>query len=173
MDVVKDPGNMQDAEQTFERLVAEYQTLLLRTCYLYLKDAALAEDAVQETFLKAYRSMHTWREECSEKTWLCRIAVNTCRDMRRGRWFRYTDRSVTPDMLPVAAHCNLQEEKLIIDVMNLPRRLREVVILYYYQGMDTSEIAQALSIARTSVSDRLARARKQLRIILEEEENEG
>ena len=169
MSVNKGPDNMESAEPMLERLVTEYQTQLLRICYMYLKDMTLAEDAVQETFFKAYRSMETWRGDCSEKTWLCRIAVNTCRDMLRSRWFRYTDRKVTPDMLPAAEAYEPQEETLVVEVMNLPRKLREVVLLYYYHGMDVNDIAKALGIARTSVSDRLSRARKALRVTLEEE----
>ena len=56
-------------------------------CYAMLRDAEQAKDAVQETFVKAYRAMDDWRGACSEKTWLTRIAVNTCRDMRRSAWF--------------------------------------------------------------------------------------
>lgn len=79
-DAMKEGGRH---EQTLNRLVERYQTDLLRMCYLNLRDAELARDAVQETFLKAYRSMEHFRGDCQEKTWLMRIAINTCRDMRR------------------------------------------------------------------------------------------
>ena len=65
-------------KQRLTRLVRQYQTDLLRICYIQLHDTALAEDAVQETYLKAYRSMPAFRGDCSEKTWLMRIAVNVC-----------------------------------------------------------------------------------------------
>lgn len=71
----------ENARQRLVRLVEQYQTDLLRLCYIQLHDTALAEDAVQETFIKAYRSFPSFRGDCSEKTWLMRIAVNTCRDM--------------------------------------------------------------------------------------------
>lgn len=71
MEVVKGPDSVR--EQTLCRMVEQNQTDLLRMCYLYLHDAALAEDAVQETFLKAYRAMDGFREECNEKTWLVRM----------------------------------------------------------------------------------------------------
>ena len=73
-------------DSAFELLVAQNQEKLLRTCYLYLRDRQLAEDAVQETFLKAYRSLPAFRGDSSEKTWLMRIAVNTCRDLYRSEW---------------------------------------------------------------------------------------
>ena len=135
---------------------------------MYLRDQEQAKDAVQETFFKAYRNLDTFRGESAEKTWLMKIALNTCRDMRKTSWFLHMDRRVTPEMLPEASVPFKEiEEGLIVDVMNLPFRLREVVLLYYYQSMDTNEIAQTMGIARSSVSGRLQRAREKLRDILE------
>lgn len=168
MGVSPGPDGTQEQVIMFERLVTEYQTSLLRTCYLYLHDQAQAEDAVQETFFKAYRSLGTFRGESSDKTWLMKIAINTCHDMRKTGWFRHIDHKITPEMLPeTSTPAFKMEDDLIIQVMNLPRKLMEVVLLYYYQNMDTTEIAQALEIARSSVSSRLQRARKELRTVLE------
>ena len=69
-------------EQELARLVDAYQSSLRRMCCAILRDRTLAEDAVQETFLKAYKALDTFRKESSEKTWLMRIAINTCRDFR-------------------------------------------------------------------------------------------
>lgn len=168
MGVVQGPDSNQDQNERFERLVNQFQASLLRTCYMYLRDREQAEDAVQETFFKAYRNFGAFRGESAEKTWLMKIAINTCRDMRRTGWFLHMDRRMTPEMLPDASVPFEEiEEGLIVEVMNLPLRLREVVLLYYYQNMDTNEIAQTLGIARSSVSGRLQRARKKLREILE------
>ena len=166
MAAVKDPDSRRD--QTIERLIEDYQTPLLRLCCLQLGDKALAEDAVQETFLKAYRGFEHFRGESSAKTWLCRIAVNVCRDMARSAWFRHMDRRVTLDMLPEAATQPADEDiDLTLAIMNLPRKLREAIILYYYQDMGTEEIAEALGIAQSSVSNRLKRGREKLRQALE------
>ena len=168
MGVVQGPDSNQNQNERFERLVNQFQTSLLRTCYMYLRDQEQAKDAVQETFFKAYRNLGTFRGESAEKTWLMKIAVNTCHDMRKTGWFRHMDRRVTPEMLPEASVPFQEfEEGLIVEVMNLPLRLREVVLLYYYQNMDTNEIAETLGIARSSVSGRLQRARKKLRDVLE------
>lgn len=172
MDVVTGPDRIQpeneDKDQAIERLVETYQTALLRTCFLYLHDQELARDAVQETFLKAYRSWDAFRGESSEKTWLTKIAVNQCRDEQKSAWFRHVNRRVALDRLPPASvPFAPREESLIADVMRLPKKLREVTILYYYQGMNVNEIAQALGIRHSSVSERLGRAREKLRDLLE------
>lgn len=168
MSNVKGPDGAQVRDEAFEALVSQHQAALLRTCFLYLKDRALAEDAVQETFLKAYRSMGNFRGESSQRTWLMRIALNTCRDLSRSGWFRFMDRRYTPDMLPEAsAPFTREEEDLVSAVMQLPRKHREVILLHYYQGMSTIEIADSLGIAQSSVSGRLKRAREKLRALVE------
>lgn len=166
MEAVKDPDSRRD--QTIERLITQHQTSLLRLCYVQLQDQALAEDAVQETFLKAYKGFDSFRGDSSEKTWLTRIAVNTCRDFQRGGWFKHTDRRVTPDMLPVGTiQPDTDDLDLSLAVMKLPRKMREAILLYYYQDMSTEEIAETLGIAQSSVSNRLRRGREKLRKLLE------
>lgn len=166
MSVVMGPDS--DQSQALYRLVEQYQTALLRLCYVSLGDRAQAEDAVQETFLKAYQALRSFRGDCSEKTWLVRIAVNTCRDMQRSAWFRHIDRRVTPDQLPPASTpFEEKDEELTMEVMRLPRKLREAVMLYYYQDMGVGEIAASLGVAPSTVSNRLKMARKKLRTRLE------
>jgi len=154
-----------------ERIVAMmniYGREIKRLCYLYLRDRALAEDAAQETFLKAYKALPRYREQCSEKTWLGRIAVNTCRDMLRTSWFRRVDRRITPDALPEQAVEDPESDDTVLQaVLALPRRYREAVILYYYEEMDVAEISGVLSTPEGTVKSRLSRARKQLSKTLE------
>jgi len=62
--------------ETLTRLMREHGNAIFRMCYLHLHDVQLAEDAAQETFLKAYRHLDSFRGDCSEKTWLTGIAIN-------------------------------------------------------------------------------------------------
>lgn len=94
MEVVKEPD---DWEKELTRMIEQYSSSLLNMCYIYLRDRELAEDALQETFLKAYRTRSSFRGDSHEKTWLTRIAINTCRDMRRSAWFTHVNRAVTPE----------------------------------------------------------------------------
>lgn len=165
METVKGPDSM---EETFERLVTLYQLPLLRLCYAYLHDRELAKDAVQETFMKVYRNLGSFDGRSSEKTWLNRIAINTCKDLRRSGWFRHMDRTVTPDMIPEKAYPVAErEESITVAVMELPVKLRETALLCWLQGMTSQEAADTLGISHQAVSSRLNRARRKLQSVLE------
>lgn len=174
MQNVKGPDANAAREELFCQLVERYQSSLLRMCCVYLKDNALAEDAVQETFVKAYRNLTTFRGESSEKTWLFHIAVNVCRDMKRGRWFKYIDRRVTPETLPIpSAMAEDDHEDLAQAIVLLPDKYKEVILLHYYQNMNLREIAQALGLSPSSVSNRLKKARERLRVLMERGNQHG
>lgn len=166
MSVVKGPDSERD--MSIRQMIDENQTALLRMCYLYLHDVQLAEDAVQETFIKAVRAWDSFRGEAGVRTWLTRIAMRTCMDMRRGFWFRRVDRRVTPEMLPDRAQeAEEGESALTLAVMNLPKKEREVILLYYYQDMNMKDIAETLGVTQPTVSYRLRRAKEKLRMELE------
>ena len=156
-------GNGPDRRSELDRLMEQYGSCLLRMSALYLKDADLAQDAVQETFLKAYRFLKDFRGEANERTYLTRIAINTCKDMLRTGWFRHVERRVTPEELPVRQTADPYHREVAAAVMNLPRKQREVTLLYYYQGMTMPEIADILHISQPAVTGRLKKAREQLK----------
>lgn len=135
-------------EQAFCRLVDQCQTALLRMCYMYLHNTALAEDAVQETFLKAYKAMAIYRGDGSEKAWLMRIAINTCRDVQRSTRFRYVDRRITPEIIhEPSIQVEDADEELTLAIMKLPKKLKEAIMLHYYQDRKVSEISASLEVS--------------------------
>ena len=75
MSNVKGPDEAQNPDLNFEELVAQYQGSVLRMCFLYLCDKTLAEDAVQETFVKVYRGLNSFHGQSSIKTWIMKIAM--------------------------------------------------------------------------------------------------
>lgn len=172
MEVVMSADN--SLENRLIYLMDQYENDLLRMCCVYLQDRTLAEDAVQETFLKAYQGLATFRGDCTEKTWLIRIAMNTCKNMRRNAWFRFVERRITPENLPPPApSAETDSITLTQEVMRLPRKQQEVVLLHYYQGLTGRETAQALGISGPAVSKRLKQARVRLHIALEGGEENG
>lgn len=152
----------QEAELT--RMMQTHGTQLLRLCTLYLKDRALAEDAVQETFVRAWRA--DFRGECSEKTFLTRIAINICKNYLRTPW--HTRRAAAELLDQLTTHSPEVDDTLLRAVLSLSRAHREVILLYYYQGFSVQEIAEILSIPPATVSTRLFRAREKLRPMLKE-----
>ena len=168
MERIKAP-DPETTEQTFTDLVNTHQTALLRMCYLNLRDRGLAEDAVQETFVKAYRALPAFRGDSNLKTWLMRIAINTCRDMQRGSWLKHLSRTVSLDQLAEPSE-SFSEDALAVnmEIARLPGKLRETVLLYYYQNLKIEEVANVLGIAVSSASERLKRAKEKLRTALKE-----
>jgi RNA polymerase sigma-70 factor (ECF subfamily) len=161
------------ATNWLESAMPRYANTLARTAYAYLGDLALAEDAVQETFLKAWKGFDRFRGEADEKTWLLRIAINTCKDLRRGAWFRRVDRSVPLESLPEGeAPFTPADDALTRAVMALPHRQRAVVLLHCYQELTAEETARVLGVARSTVFARLQKARKALQQALEGYEDE-
>lgn len=167
IDQRSDSGRAQQLTQWVER----YQKPLLNLCYMDLGDRVLAEDAVQETFLKAYRNAASFRGECSEKTWLMRIAVNTCRDMKRSAWFRHVNRRVTPDELPEGMDTASDQAALDLGdaIIRLPEAYKVVILLYYYQDMTLGEIAAIVGVTPSVVSRRIKKACAQLQNALGKE----
>ena len=169
METVKGPDSK---EKRLENMVSLYQLPLLRLCIVYLHDEELARDAVQETFIKAYRNLDGFRGDASEKTWLTRIAVNCCKNVYRSGWYIHIDRSVTPEMLAERhAPAAPEDDELTAAIMNLPVKLREAALLCWLQGMNYEEAAETLGVTRQAVGSRLNRARKKLRMALEGSEN--
>ena len=158
-----DKGHM-----SIEQIIDAYGDDVLRLCLLYLGDRQLAEDAFQLTMTKVWKQLHTFREESCMKTWVSRIAVNTCRDMLRSGWFRLMKCSEPEEKLFSAAAPDEGEARELRSlVLALPGKYREVIVLYYYEDMKVREIAQLLRLPVASVSTRLRRARAMLRIELE------
>ena len=157
-----------DREERLNQMVLTYEKDLLRLCCAYLKDIDLARDAVQETFLKAYRRMNQFNGKASEKTWLMRIAINTCKDVLRGGWFRHMDRTAVLEDLPLPVDPpSVEHIALTSAIMALPRKYMEVILLHCDQGMNIRETAQALGITPPAVINRLKKARAALRDALE------
>ncbi len=161
-------SSAQAARMTIEQIIDAYGDGVLRLCLLYLGDRQLAEDAFQITMTKAWKQLHTFRGESGVKTWISRIAANTCRDTLRSGWFRLLRRSEPEERLfAAAAPDDSQARELRSLVLALPGKYREVIVLYYYEDMKVREIAQLLGMPAASVGTRLQRARAMLKIELE------
>lgn len=156
-------------EQILEGWIREYGNSILRTCFVCLSDVREAEDAMQETFIKAWRAMDRFerRNGASEKTWLTHIAVNVCRDIKRTRWFRHVDMRRALEEIPQVMSSVLPEDRdLLLDIMQLPEKYRQPILLYYYQDMTMESVAEVLGTTKSTVYNRLKKAQSMLKCTL-------
>ncbi|MGE7837570.1 sigma-70 family RNA polymerase sigma factor [Viridibacillus arvi] len=151
-----------------EEIIEENGDYLLRVAYLYVKDLTTAEDIVQEVFITFYKKQSQFKGEASLKTYLVKITVNRCHDYLRS-WKRKRltlmdkmtgkgDRR-TPEYLVLEAADRMRVTEALLQ---LPILYREVIILYYYQELNTVKIAGILDCPEATVRTRLQRARKLL-----------
>lgn len=148
---------MPDATKLFQL----YRDDVYRLAVSYTRSPQEAEDVCQSVFVKLLEAPSITPGK--EKAWLMQVTANQCRSLLRSAWWNRTE--ALDEALPAPApqwdtrHC----------VMALPPKYRVVIYLYYYEGYSTDEIAALLKISRSAVTTRLARAREQLRRMLEEE----
>ena len=150
-------------------LVLLYEKDMLKLCFVYLRDMELARDALQESFLKAYRFLDSYQGGASEKTWLTRIVINTCKDFRRSAWFRIGRQAVSADSLPLSVPPpDVVHMDLMTAIMKRTVKNREVILLKYQQGFSNQEIADLLHLSPMAVSKRLHQAYDRMKMNLEE-----
>ena len=132
--------------------------------FLYLGSQSLAVDAVDEAVYLGLRSCHKLREEAFFDTWLTRILINACNaELRRRR------REFPVAELPESAAEEFDALPLREAVARLPRELRAVVVLRYFQGLTLAETAAALGLPPGTVSTRQRKALSLLKLHLTEE----
>ena len=162
-----------DTDNIIEDLYHNHARNIQRLCYLYLGDVAASEDAMQETFLKAYEKYPLFKGNSNIRTWLTRIAINTCKDMQRreARKNAFPTAEIPEQVGHPADTPESSLEKMVVSeaMRKLPRELREVVILFYYQELTTGAIAVILHIPRTTVEFRLKKARGELKKVIRED----
>lgn len=154
-------------EEYFSQLMDTYGTEVLRLCYLYLRDYQLAEDACQDTFLKVYHNFNKFKGFSSEKTWITKIAINTCKNYLRNPWKRKVIFPKEPiDVEKISdkeLFSELEKSELFIAVLQLKKIYKDVILMYYYQQLSVNEIAQILDISESNAFTRLCRARQLLK----------
>ena len=164
--------NQTEAASLVESLYLRYADDVLRVSYFSLGDREKAEDVMQEVFLRVMDKQPVLREG-SEKSWLLKVALNICRDQWRSSWAkRVILGSKRLDIIPADDELEDRTEKeaLMQAVHSLPADVREVFLLFYYQRYTIEEIAKILDVQAGTVSSRLSRGRKKLKVLLEEGE---
>ena len=167
-------------ESAFDVLLGRWEKRIRGAIYRLVGSDEEARDLCQEAFLKAYKSLRSFKQEARFSSWLYQIALNLCRDrMRRRRGKTMVSLEELEEggaAMPVAGPTALdllQERdtrRLVAQAIEaLPDEQREVIILKEYQGLTFLEIAQVLDVPISTVKTRLYRGLDQLRVRLERE----
>jgi RNA polymerase sigma-70 factor (ECF subfamily) len=172
-------------QEAFSRLMEMYQTPIFNLAYRMLGDGAEAEDAAQETFLRAYTRLATYDTKRSFKTWLFSIASHHCIDRLRKRRLTWVsiDEPLPPNLAPALAEPSpgpeeraargQQSARIQQQLAHLSPDDRAVIVMRYWYDFSYEEIADATGGTVSAVKSRLHRARLALADRLAEERQRG
>lgn len=159
--------------EEFRKLIEKYHDMIFRLCRSFLKNTEEAEDAAQEIFIRAFKSIGTFQLEKRFGTWLYAIGVNYLKK-RYAKIKRFPEPTEIKTDLAAAdspgpdeiIELNEQRREIREAVQSLPENIRSVTILYYLEEKSVEEITELMEIGRENVKSRLHRARKKLRKLL-------
>ena len=176
-----DAGDLDTARERFEGLVVTHQRRAVRIAYQYLRDAAEADEAVQDAFVKVFSHIGSYREAWPFEVWFTRILINGCLDRRkargrRDRWFVGGEISSADEARASAAgppsdpeHRLLSRERrarLASAIDRLDGRQRTVFMLCHYGDCTPREVSAMTGLNESTVRVHLFRAARKLRGLL-------
>lgn len=166
----------EEKDLLLEKVMIEYGNGLVGLAYSYVKDTESAKDVVQNTFIKCYKNLDTFRNEAHIKTWLYRITINECKDYLKSwnykmvqvkSFINETAKSILPSTERTVID-KYENEEIRDTIFSLPKVYREVIYLYYYESLKTEELAKVLDIPVNTVKTRLRRAKQRLEPMIRE-----
>ena len=161
-----DPPYRPGSPEDFDRLYRDSHDRILRTLLGVLRDRQAAEECTQDTFVRAYRAWARWRPEAPAEAWLHRIALHVAASHRRHEALR-TLGSLLHRIGPPPTETSPTERAEAADLLASLRRMHPqqaaIIVLRHYHGYTNREIATALGVPESTVSSRLAAAKKRLR----------
>lgn len=144
----------------FTETAEKYMDTIFRIAFNYLKSQTEADDVTQEVLLKLYNTDKIFENETHIRNWLIRVTVNCCKKAFLSPWRRHEPLENYADKL---FFLTPEHSDLFYKVMELPRKYRVAIYLYYYEGYHTEEIAGILHIPKATVATHLHRGRELLK----------
>jgi len=155
------------SDEQFTKYAQAYMDTIFRVAFNYLKSSTEADDITQNVLFKLYRTNKVFESDMHVKHWLIRVTINECKSALLSPWRR--DEPID-DYAATLSFETPEESELFVLVMGLPTKYRVTILLYYFEGYSTEEIAILLRVPKATVRTRMKRAREMLKIkILEAE----
>ncbi|MCF8012657.1 MAG: sigma-70 family RNA polymerase sigma factor [Clostridiales bacterium] len=166
-------GLKKGKEEAVALLVDKYGDRMLRAASAITGDQQIAEEVVQDTFLQVCKKIDSFNNESSLQTWIYRITINTAKNYIRGAWFRKVSNVENDEIASFSGpHADNPEDKyiqkeegsgVILSLKKLPRKYREVLVLYYLEELSIKEISNILKQPEGSIKSKLSRGRTMLK----------
>ena len=153
-----------------EILMEKYRDHLFAVAFNICKNAADADDVVQDTFLQYHIADEQFENEQHIRAWLIRVTINKAKNINISFWWRAG--IPLEDYMETLTFETPEAEDLFEEVMKLPEKYRIVIHLFYYEDYSIREIAQIINATESNVKVRLTRGRRLLRNVLKEEWND-
>lgn len=144
------------------KALEKYSDMIRRICFMYLKNEADVEDIFQNVFLKLIQHDKPFQNEAHEKAWLCRVAINQCKDFHKS-FFHKNICSLDDLEIPTEDKTQIG---VLREVLSLPQKYRSVIYLFYFEDYTVSEISRILGQKENTVYTRLRRAKSILKVRL-------
>ncbi|KXZ40418.1 RNA polymerase sigma-70 factor, ECF subfamily [Alkalithermobacter thermoalcaliphilus JW-YL-7 = DSM 7308] len=158
----KNKDNLPDTET----LIDLYGNDVIRICMYYMKNKDDAEDAFQDIFVKIHKNRSSYKGKSDIKTWITKIAINTCKDILKSSWNKkvtYLENDLSDKLI---YHDKANDYDHIYEVIKmLPDIYKDVILLKYYKDMKAKEIAKVLGISESAANSRILRAKAELKSI--------
>lgn len=149
-------------KEEFTELVLAYQRSMYRFALGLLKNEQNAEDALSTAIIKAYEHLASLRDKDKFKSWIMSIITNEAKNMLS----KNSRIQLVDDVAIFREEVEENQNRIWDSVMELGEQHRQIVLLYYYDGFSTKEIARILKVPEGTVKSRLSRARQNLKEIL-------
>ena len=154
-------------DNQFIRIFNLYKNDIYRLAYSYTKNISDSDDITQNTFIKLYNHIDILNNQDQDiKKWLVKVTINECKTFLLSSWkkkiiaFTEKDENTLSTTIP--------DNDLLEAILQLPKKYRTIIFLYYYENYKIKEISEILNISVTNIQTILSRARKKLKEILKE-----
>jgi len=146
-------------KMSVEEVFSVYGNMLYRTAYVMLRNRQDSEDVVQDTLIKYMEHRKGFQDGSHRKAWLLRVCINLCRNK-----LLFQSRHPQIELKELELIYQKEEDLYLMEaLMELPKSLKEVLLLHYVEGYLAKEIAEMLRLSEPAVKKRLERGRKKLK----------
>jgi len=150
--------------EDIDRTIEEYSNTIYKVAFSYTKDKTISEDILQDVLIKFMTDSTSFHGEEHKKAWLIRVTINECKKFFRSIWNRR--RIPLEDLYPFH---DPEKHDVFYAVMDLPKKYRLIIHLYYYEDLSIREISNVLNMNENTIRSLLYRGRKMLKDIMEVE----